>query len=63
MHCELSTSQKQAVITQIEKKDKGLQKIDKKWTRPIISLVSVGVKIGSRVIAMQPFRESPSPCI
>ena len=47
-HGELSNSQKQAVITLIEKKDK-----DRRWTknwRPI-SLVNVDVKIGSKAIA------------
>ena len=46
-HGELSSSQKQAVITLIEKKDK-----DKRWIknwRPI-SLVNVDVKIGSKAI-------------
>ena len=47
-HGELSSSQKQAMITLIEKKDK-----DKRWIknwRPI-SLVNVDVKIGSKAIA------------
>ena len=47
-HGELSSSQKQAVITLIEKKDK-----DKRWIknwRPI-SLVNVNVKIASKAIA------------
>jgi len=47
-HGELSNSQKQAIITLIEKKDK-----DRRWInnwRPI-SLVIVDVKIGSKAIA------------
>ena len=47
-HGELSHSQKQAVITLIEKKDKDRRWI-KNW-RPI-SLVNVDVKIGSKAIA------------
>ena len=47
-HGELSNSQKQAVITLIEKKDKDRRWI-KNW-RPI-SLVNVDVKIGSKAIA------------
>ena len=47
-HGELSNSQKQAVITLIEKKDKSRRWI-KNW-RPI-SLVNVDVKIGSKAIA------------
>ena len=47
-HGELSNSQKQAVITSIEKKDKDRRWI-KNW-RPI-SLVNVDVKIGSKTIA------------
>ena len=43
-HGELSSSQKQAVITLIGKKDKDKRKISN-W-RPI-SLINVGVKIGS----------------
>ena len=47
-HGELSTTQKQAVITLIEKKDKD-RRLIKNW-RPI-SLVNVDVKIGSKAIA------------
>ena len=47
-HGELSTTQKQAVITLIEKKDKD-RRLIKDW-RPI-SLVNVDVKIGSKAIA------------
>ena len=47
-HGELSNTQKQAVITLIEKKDKDRRSI-KNW-RPI-SLVNVDVKIGSKAIA------------
>ena len=47
-HGELSNSQKQAVITLIEKKDKDWRWI-KNW-RPIF-LVNVDVKIGSKAIA------------
>ena len=47
-HGELSHSQKQAVITLIEKKDK-----DRRWIKNwrTISLVNVDVKIGSKAIA------------
>lgn len=48
LYGELSYSQKQAVITLIEKKDKDRRWI-KNW-RPI-SLVNVDVKIGSKAIA------------
>ena len=48
VHGELSHSQKQAVITLIEKKDKDRTWI-KNW-RPI-SLVNVDAKIGSKAIA------------
>ena len=47
---ELSGSQKQAIITLIEKKDKGKRKISN-W-RPI-SLINVDVKIGSKAIALR----------
>ena len=47
-HGELSTTQKQAVITLIEKKDKD-RRLIKNW-RPI-SLVNVDVKISSKAIA------------
>lgn len=47
-HGELSNSQKQAIITLIEKKDKDKRKISN-W-RPI-SLINVDVKIGSKAIA------------
>jgi len=50
-HGELSNSQKQAVITLIEEKDKDRRWI-KNW-RPI-SLVNVDVKIGSKAIAKRP---------
>ena len=50
LHGELSNSQKQAVITLIEKKDKERRWI-KNW-RPI-SLVIVDVKIGSKAIAQR----------
>ena len=49
-HGELSNSQKQAIITLIEKKDKDKRKISN-W-RPI-SLINVDVKIGSKAIAMR----------
>ena len=49
-HGELSNSQKQAIITLIEKKDKDKRKIPN-W-RPI-SLINVDVKIGSKAIAMR----------
>ena len=45
---ELSSSQKRAIITLIEKKDKDRRNISN-W-RPI-SLINVDVKIGSKVIA------------
>ena len=47
-HGELSNSQKQAVITLLEKKDK-----DRRWIKNwrSISLVNVDVKIGSKTIA------------
>ena len=48
IHGELSNSQKEAVITLIEKKDRD-RRLIKNW-RPI-SLVNVDVKIGSKVIA------------
>ena len=48
IHGELSNSQKEAVITLIEKKDKD-RRLIKNW-RPI-SLVNVDVKIGSKAIA------------
>ena len=47
-HVELSTTQKQAVINLIEKKDKD-RRLIKNWTT--ISLVNVDVKIGSKAIA------------
>ena len=47
-HGELSQSQKEAVITLIQKKDKD-RRLIKNW-RPI-SLVNVDVKIGSKAIA------------
>ena len=47
---ELSNSQKQAIITLIEKKDKDKRKISN-W-RPI-SLINVDVKIGSKAIALR----------
>ena len=47
---ELSSSQKQAIITLIEKKDKDKRKISN-W-RPI-SLINVDVKIGSKAIALR----------
>ena len=49
-HGELSTSQKQAMITLIEKKDKD-KRLLKNW-RPI-SLINVDVKIISKVMAMR----------
>lgn len=49
-HGELSNSQKQAIITLIEKKDKDKRKISN--SRPI-SLINVDVKIGSKAIAMR----------
>ena len=49
-HGELSTSQKQAMITLIEKKDKD-NRLLKNW-RPI-SLINVDVKIISKVMAMR----------
>ena len=48
-HGELSNSQKQAVITLIEKKDKERRRWIKNW-RPI-SLINVDLKIGSKAIA------------
>ena len=48
-HGELSNSQKQAVITLIEKKNKDKQKISN-W-RPI-SLINADTKIGSKAIAV-----------
>ena len=48
-HGELSRSQKQAIITLIEEKDKDRRWIKKNW-RPI-SLVNVDVKIGSKAVA------------
>ena len=48
-HGELSNSQKQAVITLIEKKNKDKQKISN-W-RPI-SFINAGTKIGSKAIAV-----------
>ena len=47
-HGELSQSQKEAVITLIQKKDKD-RRLIKNW-RPI-SLVNVDVKIGTKAIA------------
>ena len=47
---ELSNSQKQAIITLLEKKDKDKRKISN-W-RPI-SLINVDTKIGSRAIALR----------
>ena len=47
-HGELSQSQKEAVITLIQKKDRD-RRLIKNW-RPI-SLVNVDVKIGSKAIA------------
>ena len=47
---ELSNSQKQAVITLLEKKDKDKRKISN-W-RPI-SLINVDAKIGSKAIALR----------
>ena len=57
-HGELSTSQKQAMITLIEKKDKD-KRLLKNW-RPI-SLINMDVKIASKAITMRlesilPFR-------
>ena len=49
-HGELSSSQKQAVITLIEKKDKDKRK-NSNW-RPI-SFINVDVKIGSKAIALR----------
>ena len=49
-HGELSTSQKQAMITLIEKKDKD-KRLLKNW-RPI-SLINMDVKIASKVMAMR----------
>ena len=48
VHGELSTSQKEAIITVVEKKDRD-RRLIKNW-RPI-SLVNVDVKIGSNAIA------------
>ena len=47
---ELSNSQKQAIITLLEKKDKDKRKISN-W-RPI-SLINVDAKIGSKAIALR----------
>ena len=47
---ELSNSQKQAIITLLEKKDKDKRKISN-W-RPI-SLINVDTKIGSKAIALR----------
>ena len=49
-HGELSTSQKQAMITLIEKKDKD-KRLLKNW-RPI-SLINMDVEIASKVMAMR----------
>ena len=49
-HGELSTSQKQAMITLIEKKDKD-KRLLKNW-RPI-SLINIDVKIASKAMAMR----------
>ena len=54
---ELSTTQKQAAVTLIEKKGKDRRRI-KNW-RPI-SLVNVDVKIGSKAIAMRLKKVLPS---
>ena len=59
-HGELSTSEKQAMITLIEKKDKD-KRLLKNW-HPI-SLINVDVKIISKVMAMRLESEFyPSPC-
>ena len=50
-HGELSNSQKRAIITLVEKKDKDRRDISN-W-RPI-SLINVNVKIGSKAIAKRP---------
>ena len=47
---ELSSSQKQAIVTLIEKKDKDKRKIS--YWRPI-SLINVDVKIGSKAVAFR----------
>ena len=49
-HGELSTSQKQAMITLIEKKDKD-KRLLKNWC--LISLINMDVKISSKVMAMR----------
>ena len=53
-HGQLSTSQKQAIITLLEKKDKD-KRFLKNW--PLISLINVDVKIASKAIAkrLEPF--------
>ena len=56
IHGELSNSQKEAVITLIEKKDKD-RRLIKNW-RPI-SLVNVDVKIRSKAIAKRPEKVLP----
>ena len=48
VHGESSTSQKEAIITLVKKKDRG-RRLIKNW-RPI-SLVNIDVKIGSKAIA------------
>ena len=55
-HWELSTTQKQAVIILIEKKDKG-RRLIKNW-RPIFQ-VNVDVKIGSKAIAKRLMKVLP----
>ena len=57
-HGELSNSQKSAIITLIEKKDKDRRDIAN-W-RPI-SLINVDVKIGSKAIAKR--LEAVLPCV
>ena len=54
---ELSNSQKEAIITLIEKKDKDKRFLSN-W-RPI-SLINVDVKIGSKAIAKVRFRRRTS---